>query len=70
VNTLSPGPVDTPILTKALGEGKDAYVETLIQGHPLHRIGTADEAGAAVVFLMTNGWMNGAVLNVDGGSRL
>jgi NAD(P)-dependent dehydrogenase (short-subunit alcohol dehydrogenase family) len=37
---------------------------------PLHRFGTADEAGAAVVFLMVNGWMNGATLKVDGGSRL
>lgn len=30
----------------------------------------ADEAGAAVVFLMTNGFMNGATINVDGGARL
>ncbi|ANL28623.1 short-chain dehydrogenase protein [Rhizobium phaseoli] len=70
VNTLSPGPIDTPILSKALGEGRDAYVASLKQALPLHRLGTADEAGAAVVFLMANGWMNGAVLNVDGGSRL
>ncbi len=70
VNTLSPGPIDTPILAKALGDGRDAYVESLKQSLPLHRLGTADEAGAAVVFLMANGWMNGAVLNIDGGSRL
>jgi NAD(P)-dependent dehydrogenase (short-subunit alcohol dehydrogenase family) len=70
VNTLSPGPIDTPILEKTLGDGRDAYVESLKQKLPLHRIGTAEEAGAAVVFLMANGWMNGAVLNVDGGSRL
>jgi NAD(P)-dependent dehydrogenase (short-subunit alcohol dehydrogenase family) len=37
---------------------------------PIHSLGTAEKAGAAVVFLMTNGWMNGAVLNVAGGSRL
>lgn len=38
---------------------------------PLRRFGTAEEAVAAVVFLMVvNGWMNGATLNVDGGSRL
>ncbi|MBZ9793364.1 SDR family oxidoreductase [Rhizobium sp. 3T7] len=70
VNTLSPGPIDTPILSKTLGDGRDAYVQSLKQTLPLHRLGTAAEAGEAVVFLMGNGWMNGAVLNVDGGSRL
>ncbi|MQX41804.1 SDR family oxidoreductase [Sinorhizobium meliloti] len=70
VNTLSPGPIDTPILSKALGNGRDSYVASLEQTLPLHRLGTADEVGAAVVFLMANSWMNGAVLNVDGGSRL
>ncbi|RWX36785.1 SDR family oxidoreductase [Rhizobium leguminosarum] len=70
VNTLSPGPIDTPILSKALGDGRDSYVASLKQTLPLHRLGTAEEAGAAVVFLMTNGFMNGAVLNIDGGSRL
>lgn len=70
VNTLSPGPIDTPILSKTLGDGRAAYLQSLAQKLPLHRVGTAEEAGAAVVFLMANGWMNGAVLNIDGGSRL
>ncbi|WP_245298702.1 SDR family oxidoreductase [Methylobacterium platani] len=34
------------------------------------RLGTAEEAGAAVVFLMSNGFMNGETLHVDGGARL
>lgn len=69
-NTLSPGPIDTPILEKALGEeGRAAYVDYLTATLPLHRMGTADEAGAAVLFLMTNGFMNGATLNIDGGMR-
>jgi NAD(P)-dependent dehydrogenase (short-subunit alcohol dehydrogenase family) len=70
VNTLSPGPIDTPILAKTLGAGRDAAVAAMKETLPLHRLGTADEAGAAVVFLMTNGFMNGATLNVDGGARL
>lgn len=69
-NTLSPGPIDTPILSKALGDGREAFVNHLASTLPLQRLGTAEEAGAAVVFLMTNGWMNGATLNVDGGMRL
>lgn len=70
VNTLSPGPINTPILSKALGEGRDAYVASLEQTLPLHRLGTAAEAGSAAVFLMANSFMNGAVLNIDGGARL
>lgn len=70
VNTLSPGPIDTPILGKALGDGRDAFVASLEQALPLHRLGSAEEAGNAVLFLMSNTYMNGAVLNVDGGARL
>ncbi|MCW8277352.1 SDR family oxidoreductase [Pseudomonas sp. PCH199] len=70
VNTLSPGPIDTPILVKAMGDARDGFVAALEQTLPLHRLGTADEAGAAVMFLMTNGFMNGATINVDGGARL
>lgn len=70
VNTLSPGPIDTPIFSKALGDGRDAFVAALEQTLPLHRLGTATEAGAATLFLMSNGFMNGATLNIDGGARL
>lgn len=70
VNTLSPGPINTPIFSKALGDGRDAFVTALEQSLPLRRLGTATEAGAATVFLMTNGFMNGATLNIDGGARL
>lgn len=70
VNALSPGPIDTPIFHKALGEARDGFVEGLKQTLPLHRLGTAAEAGAGVVFLMTNGFMNGVTLNLDGGARL
>jgi NAD(P)-dependent dehydrogenase (short-subunit alcohol dehydrogenase family) len=70
VNTLSPGSIDTPLLAKTLGANRDAVVAAISASHPLHRLGTVAEAGAAVVFLMTNGWMNGATLKVDGGARL
>jgi NAD(P)-dependent dehydrogenase (short-subunit alcohol dehydrogenase family) len=70
VNALSPGPTNTPILAKTLGKDRDGYVAALEQKLPLHRLGTPEEVGAGVVFLMSNGFMNGATLNVDGGSRL
>jgi NAD(P)-dependent dehydrogenase (short-subunit alcohol dehydrogenase family) len=70
VNTLSPGTIDTPLLARTLGEGRDAYVTALEDKLPLHRLGTAQEAGNAVVFLMSNRFMNGETLHIDGGARL
>ena len=70
VNTISPGTTDTPLLGKTLGDGRDAYVASLKEKLPVQRIGTPDEVGAAVVFLMSNGFMNGETLHIDGGARL
>jgi NAD(P)-dependent dehydrogenase (short-subunit alcohol dehydrogenase family) len=70
VNTVSLGPTDTPLLAKTLGNGRDAYVAALQEKLPLHRLGTAAEVGGAVIFLMSNGFMNGETLHIDGGSRL
>ncbi|WP_342148600.1 SDR family oxidoreductase [Methylorubrum sp. SB2] len=70
VNTLSPGTTDTPLLTRTLGAHRDAYVAALTEKLPQRRLGTAEEAGAAVVFLMGNGFMNGETLHIDGGARL
>ena len=69
VNTLSPGITDTPHLGRAFREGRDAFVTGMKEKPPQHRLVTAAEAGAAVVFLMTNGGMNGETLHIDGGSR-
>lgn len=70
VNTVSPGTTDTPLLARTLGEGREAYVNALKDKLPLHRLVTAAEVGAAVVFLMSNGSMNGETIHVDGGGRL
>lgn len=70
VNTLSPGPIDTPLIGKAMGDQRDAYMHMVAESHPLQRWGSVQEAASAVLFLMANRYMNGAVLHVDGGSRL
>jgi NAD(P)-dependent dehydrogenase (short-subunit alcohol dehydrogenase family) len=70
VNTLSPGTTDTPLLARTLGANRNAYVVALTGKLPLGRLGTAEQAGAAIVFLMSNGFMNGETLHIDGGQRL
>lgn len=70
INTVSPGPIDTPLFGKVLGDGRNAYIESRSQTLPLKRFGTPEEAASAINFLMTNTYMNGETLHIDGGSRL
>lgn len=70
INTLSPGHVETPLLHKVLGAARETVLPAMRAATPMKRLGTAEEAGAATVFLMANGWMNGTTLHIDGGVRL
>lgn len=70
VNTVCPGIVDTPLLDVFFGDAREAAVAGLNGVLPVGRIGRPDEIADAVVFLMTNGYMTGVTLHVDGGHRL
>ncbi|WP_326565211.1 SDR family oxidoreductase [Amycolatopsis rhabdoformis] len=70
VNAISPGVIDTGIWD-ALGEdGKAAYFEHFRTHNPARRIGTVDDIAQAVVFAMTNPFLTGVTLRVDGGEPL
>ena len=70
VNTVSPGPIVTPILDR---EGfspaqKEAFIEGAKSRIPLGRTGTAEEVAAAVLYLAADAtYTTGAELFVDGG---
>jgi NAD(P)-dependent dehydrogenase (short-subunit alcohol dehydrogenase family) len=68
-NTIAPGPINTPLLVKAMGDSSKGYIETRSQTLPLKRFGTAEEVGGVAIFLMVNKWMNGETIHADGGSR-
>jgi 3-oxoacyl-[acyl-carrier protein] reductase len=69
VNTLAPGPTDTPMLT-----GGSTSPETLARegDNPLGRVGKADEIAAAAVFLAGPGasFMTGQCLSPNGGAAM
>ncbi|MGB8353872.1 MAG: SDR family oxidoreductase [Chthoniobacteraceae bacterium] len=71
VNTLSPGPIDTPILGKAgLTEEQVAgWKESLTSQVPLGRIGHVDEIAKPALFLASDdsSFITGIELTVDGG---
>ena len=68
VNTLSPGPIDTPLFTK-MDVSPDELATMIENNIPLKRIGTPEEIGQAAVFLASDAsaYMVGSELVVDGG---
>jgi NAD(P)-dependent dehydrogenase (short-subunit alcohol dehydrogenase family) len=69
VNAVAPGWVDTPRLTRSFGREKASRVEAIAAQLPGKRIGRADEIARAVLLVMTNEYINGEVLHVDGAGR-
>jgi NAD(P)-dependent dehydrogenase (short-subunit alcohol dehydrogenase family) len=71
VNTLSPGPVDTPIIDSQFEtrEEADKLRETFSQAIPLGRMGRPEELAAAALFLASDdsSFVAGIDLPVDGG---
>ena len=69
VNTVAPGLIDTPIY----GEGEDSEAFKAHLGMNVlfpKRLGYADELAAMVMQLLTNDYMNGEVVRVDGAIRM
>ena len=69
VNTIAPGLIDTPIY----GEGEDSEKLKTHLGQSVlfpKRLGSGEELAFMVVDLITNPYMNGEVVRVDGGVRL
>jgi NAD(P)-dependent dehydrogenase (short-subunit alcohol dehydrogenase family) len=70
VNAISPGVIDTGAWD-ALGEqGKAGYFADTAARNPARRIGTADDIAQGVVFAMTNTFLTGQTLHIDGGEPL
>ncbi len=70
VNTISPGPIVTPILDKNgfTAAQKDAFIEGAKARIPLGRTGTAEEVAVAALYLAADAtYTTGAELFVDGG---
>jgi len=69
VNAISPGVIDTGAWD-GLGAGKDDYFRDVSERNPARRIGTADDVAQTVLFAMTNSFVTGTTLRVDGGEPL
>ena len=70
VNVISPGVIDTPAYAGLDEEQRLAMFAKAGQGLPVGRVGQAEEVAAGYVLAMENGFMTGAVVDIDGGGLL
>jgi NAD(P)-dependent dehydrogenase (short-subunit alcohol dehydrogenase family) len=69
VNTIAPGLIDTPIYGE--GEASEAFKETLKRDVLFpKRLGTADEYASLAAEVLSNSYINGEVIRLDGAARL
>ena len=70
VNAISPGVIDTGAWD-ALGEqGKADYFADITARNPARRIGTPEDIAQGVLFALTNTFLTGQTLHIDGGEPL
>lgn len=70
VNAISPGVIDTGAWDAMGAAGKQEYFRQISQSNPARRIGTVQDIADAVLFALTNEFLTGETLKVDGGEPL
>eukprot|EP01084_Bolivina_argentea_P297074 511727_1 len=70
-NAIRPGWTDTPVLD-SLGDFKKVLLDDASMRNPLLRVGTADEMGKTIAFLLSTeaAYITGVSIDVDGGQLL
>ena len=68
VNTVAPGYVDTYLMR----DMPERILNKVVDRSPIHRLGTEQEVGHAVVFLVdeNSAWTTGSTLTMNGGTQM
>lgn len=69
VNVVAPGLIDTGMFDH-FGENNATTLAQLAKNIPLKRVGDPREVAEAILLAMTNSYMTGATIDVDGGALL
>ena len=67
VNCISPGVIETAYVERIPPEVKEQIFGAYAAKVPVQRVGQADDCALAGMYLMTNGYVTGEVIAVDGG---
>ena len=70
MNCISPGRVDSSWWDHLSPEDRKALLEATAAKLPVKRIGQPEDIAQAILAAMTNTFMTGAVLMVDGGGQI
>ncbi len=70
VNCISPGMVRTEAYAKVPDDKREAMYESTGSSLPVGRVGEAGEVAALVLATLTNGYMTGQVIDIDGGHMI
>ena len=66
INVVSPGLVETPMFGPD-SEERHAKLAKMSSGNPIPRAGEPKEVAQAIMFLLTNEFVTGTTVDVDGG---
>jgi len=66
INVVSPGIVDTPMVTLA-GNERTAHYSNVTKSHLIKRAGKPEEVANAILFAVENDFITGTTIDVDGG---
>jgi NAD(P)-dependent dehydrogenase (short-subunit alcohol dehydrogenase family) len=70
VNAISPGVIDTGAWDTFGERGKAGYFAGISSRNPAGRIGTIEDIAQGVLFALTNTFLTGQTLHIDGGEPL
>ena len=69
INGVSPGLIDTPMFD-GKGDGRAEFLAQATASNPIPRPGTADEVASGILFALTNNFVTGTIIDVDGGAAV
>ena len=70
INAVCPGLIDTPLLPIKDPEARAEFLARITADHLIPRIGAPEEVAEGILFTITNDFVTGTTLDVDGGALL
>ena len=70
VNVISPGLVKTPAYKDMPDAQREAMYKNAADSLPSQRVGEPEDIASMALQIMTNPYLTGNVIDIDGGSRL